>query len=158
MLIREYKGQDEKDLLQLIVYLQDYMKSKEPEILDSGENIGEEFLRNLVSETKGSMGKIYVAEEENEVVGFVSGRVEQSTDEIELIEKKVFYISNLVVLPKFQKHGIGKALLAKVEDYAKSLNLKLIQINVLVKNEIAYKTYKNAGFRDYEMVLLKKSF
>ena len=156
MNIRKYQSHDKSDLLKLIIYLQNFEQHLEPKIQDSGENIAGNFLSNLLKKTQNEKGIIYVAEQ-NTVIGFITGHIEHGKDKIEFLNKKIFYISNLAVLPDFQKQGIGKALLTKIEAYAKSLGLKLIQINVLNKNKIAYEAYKKMKYRDYEIGLIKET-
>jgi|SRR3989344_2833959 len=151
--IREYQKPDKNELIRLMAFLQDFEHHVEPEFLDKGLEVATELVQILLNDADEKNGKILFAEVNGKIVGFVSGHV---SDEVELKEKKYFYISNLAILPEFQNHGIGKMLLEKIVEYADNLGLKLIEINVLNKNAVAFEIYKKIGFREYEKVLIKE--
>lgn len=46
------------------------------------------------------------------------------------------------------KNGIGKSLMAKVEEWAKSKNIKLIRLNSGGTRTQAHNFYRNIGFSD----------
>jgi len=65
--------------------------------------------------------------------------------------KPVVNIHDLVVSKEFRGNGIGKNLLEKVEEIAKSKNCCKITLEVLSGNEVAKSSYKKFGFSGYEL-------
>jgi GNAT superfamily N-acetyltransferase len=61
------------------------------------------------------------------------------------VEKDVYKLQKLYVLPSEQKTGLGKALLETVETVSKSMGAKKLQLNVNRKN-IAKQFYERNGF------------
>ena len=56
------------------------------------------------------------------------------------------HILNLCVDPDFQCRGYGNQMLAHLLDYASSLGIERIFLEVRPSNEVAIKLYENAGF------------
>jgi GNAT superfamily N-acetyltransferase len=65
------------------------------------------------------------------------------------------YVSDLVVLSSHRGQGYGTALLQKAEEFARQRGMTMLKIQVLVKNQQATSVYLHAGFRPYELALLK---
>lgn len=61
-------------------------------------------------------------------------------------DKKGMHITQFVVSEKYRKYGIGKALLAYMEKYAKKRDCRLLELNVEGENYEAQSFYKNNGF------------
>jgi GNAT superfamily N-acetyltransferase len=66
------------------------------------------------------------------------------------------YISDLVVLPSHRGQGYGAALLQQAEEWARQKGMTMLKIHVLAKNLQAATVYLHAGFRLYELALLKQ--
>ena len=75
--------------------------------------------------------EFYVAEENGLIIGF--GILNQSQSEIEAV-----YVSSEVA-----RRGIGKAILQKLEERARDLNIESVKLDASL-NAIAF--YKNAGY------------
>jgi len=66
-------------------------------------------------------------------------------------KEKVFrarraHLLAIAILPEYQRKGIGKALLASVEDLARQYGGKEIVLMTAVDNETALAFFQNAGF------------
>ena len=57
------------------------------------------------------------------------------------------YITNIAVLPKFRKLGVGVALLSYTESFAKENGLSFITLEVRCSNLAAQSLYKKFGFQ-----------
>ncbi len=57
--------------------------------------------------------------------------------------------------PSHRGQGYGTALLQKAEEFARQRGMTMLKIQVLVKNQQATSVYLHAGFRPYELALLK---
>jgi diamine N-acetyltransferase len=60
------------------------------------------------------------------------------------------YISSLYILPGFQGKGIGTALMAKGEDYARGFGVQEVWLGVMRQNTNALAWYKKIGFHFVE--------
>ncbi|WP_034439925.1 GNAT family N-acetyltransferase [Clostridium ihumii] len=84
---------------------------------------------------------IYVAEEENEtIVGFISGGYEKKDTEIKNAEIYGFY-----VLKDYQNNGIGKMLFKKILESFNKLNLQSVSLWALNDNYGGRKFYESNG-------------
>lgn len=67
---------------------------------------------------------VFVAEYKKKVIGFIHAQIYDV-----LYYESMVNILGLAVDSKFTKNGIGKSLMAKAEEWAKSKNIKLIRLN-----------------------------
>lgn len=91
-----------------------------------------EFENSLI----GPNHKLFVAEIGCEIVGFVLVEI---TDEIN--------VENIVVDKNYRNYGIGTKLLDYVCEFAKSLNIGMVSLEVSANNITAYLLYKKYGFK-----------
>lgn len=64
---------------------------------------------------------------------------------------KIIILYDLYVKEEFRKHGIGKKLMAKSEEYAKSIGAKGIELSTAKDNLSAQSLYEKIGYiRDNE--------
>ena len=151
MLIRPL-GADEID--KLLVLWKEFMN--DPSAIDGliptdDENTGKmkEFVSKLVAEEPK---QVLVAEEGGDLVCYL---IFQREAKMALRATRQWsYISDLYVVPRLRGRGIGRALLKKCLDELESLGVSHVRLNVWSKNHRAKRLYKEAGFRDY-MVLME---
>ena len=67
-------------------------------------------------------------------------------------------VEHLLVNPKFQGRGIGKELMAFIDDYVmkKKKKLKELRLSVRVDNEKAQGLYEKVGFKKHAYTMRKK--
>lgn len=152
-IIREYRPEDTPYVHACFVELQDFLHRLEPNILE-GHAAGKYFDFMLARCTE-TAGKVFVAEVDSQVVGFVCvfGKVPYEEFDEEPIEYA--FISDLVVLPAYRSQGIGQLLLQAAEAYAQAQGATSLELEVLVKNESAVRLYNRYGFRGYHYLLKK---
>lgn len=103
-------------------------------------------------------GKIYLAMQDNKVIGLVIGIVDEK-DEIDLITNdcaKTGSVIELIVSKESRGTGIGKALLNKMEMYFGSIGCKRINIEVFGPNKNAYDFYSKNGYTDRDYIVSKR--
>ncbi len=83
---------------------------------------------------------IFVAEEDGQIVGYVSTRVDTAA--------KVGSIPNFAVLPAYQQRGIGRKLLERAVAYLAAEGMHYARIETLAQNEIGAHFYPNFGFQE----------
>lgn len=114
------------------------------------------YINLLLERCSGASGRILVAEIGQTIVGLaaVMARVIPNNPEEE--QTPYAYISDLVVLPDYRGRGVGHALLEQAETYVRSAGATILRINALAKNEDAARLYRNFGFTDYRVQLIKR--
>lgn len=154
IVIREYREEDEGDFRQSIIDLQNYERAFDVEML-SGEEAVEGWFHHVLEENKNKYGRIYVAEVDGRVAGFISLRVEFKGEEILLPNVKSVFVSDFIVKPEFRGRGVGKLLIAKADEYAKERNISYVKLSVFSENS-AKEVYKKLGFRDECVTMIKE--
>lgn len=97
---------------------------------------------------------VFVAEEENLIVGFISGFLKALYPWFRT--KSVGHISYLVVDKNFQQRGIGKLLESATISWFKSKNTAYAELYVDEKNIIAHKAWSAYEFLPFKKFLRKK--
>src|SRR5713226_6382706 len=126
MHIREYRPEDQERIKQCIIELQDFERSLEPDCVE-GITIVTRYFHDLLDACREKNGRIFVAEVNGEVVGFVSVRIETDWDTYLSSITEHGYISDIVLLPAYRSQGIGRALLQKAEEYARAQGIELLK-------------------------------
>ncbi len=86
--------------------------------------------------------KIFVAVEDNKIVGYGYGDFakETNTRSFAKANDKFFELEEMYVLPEFRNLGVGQKLFKKIEMYAKQNGAKTLRLNAVSKN---YKSLLN---------------
>jgi GNAT superfamily N-acetyltransferase len=135
--------------------MQDFERSVEP-MLPAGIDMADSYIELLLKRCSGTSGRVFVAEADRTVVGFVGVIARVDPDEPDEEATPYTYISDLVVLPAYRRRGIGSALLRRAEAYARERGMTLLRINVLAKNQVPGQLYRTFGFSDYRVQLCKR--
>jgi GNAT superfamily N-acetyltransferase len=154
VIVRAYRSGDQDRVKQCIIELQDFERVLEPDRVE-GERVAERNFQELQEEHNQNTGKMFVAEIEEEVVGFINIRFEHESQTYLSSLVDYAYISDLVVLQAHRGRGIGTILLQQAEDFARQHGATDLKIQVLARNQQATDVYLRAGFRPYEITLLK---
>lgn len=147
--MRNYESKDLQDLERFVVGLQDYENQLEFDRIP-GNQVAKKYVGELLV-----TAKIFILEVNQKTVGFSAGYVSRD-DEIISTINKFMYLSDIYIEPKYRNQDLSKYLFEKVEEYARSLNLKYIKLNVLFKNEVMRNVVNKIGFREHELVYLKQ--
>ena len=154
VLIREYDPTaDYPALRACFVELQAWEQSFEPG-LPAPEEAADPYLAEVFRNCAESSGRIFLAEANGIVVGFVCvlAKVLPSADDG--IDPYA-YISDLVVLAAHRGRGVGRQLMVRAESFAREFGAKQLKVGVLVRNEATHIFYRAGGFRDYTVQLVK---
>ncbi len=106
MIIREYKTEDFNDVSERMVSLQNFEKSLEQD-RKYGEEMIDDYMKTLFHEVNDKAGKIFIADVDNKVVGFIV--CWKYTNEINI--EPYLYISDLEVNENYRNNGIGNKLI-----------------------------------------------
>jgi len=148
MIIRDYQGSDAPALRQCVVVLQESERAIDPRLLP-GEVIADGYCERIHARCRDTAGRIFVAEENSVVVGFVTVLAREPFTELDDPPGHYAFITDLVVLEPYRSRGIGRLLLEKAEGYAKQMGAKELRIGVLVNNGPARRLYLDVGFQPH---------
>ncbi len=153
--IREYAPRDRQAILDCIAELQDYEKTLEDDRLP-GPAIAEKHLAYLLGQCDVKMGRILVGLVEDRLMGYVCAWLETDFGEHFVPSGLTGYISDLVVQPELRGGGLGRALLEAAERYLRDRGATSLSLYTLARNSRARGFYSAAGYRDYEIVMIKQ--
>jgi len=86
---------------------------------------------------------IYVAIQNSVIIGWIQISIRSAIESGELPE-----ITGLVVDESFRGNGVGKKLVAKAEEWAKSLGYKSIKVRTNILRTETHLFYKKIGFEE----------
>src|SRR5262249_50396713 len=119
-------------------------------------SVAEEFYDVLSARVHEHNGCIFVAENEtNLVVGWAVAHEEKNEVYVVEDERRFAYISELYVVEEARGRGIGRALIATCEDWARRQNFRVMMIAALEGNRRAFNLYRNGGYLPYTTYLRK---
>jgi ribosomal protein S18 acetylase RimI-like enzyme len=152
--IREYGPLDRQAILDLISELQEYERILEDDRLP-GPLIAEEHLAYLLRQCEEKTGRILASLVEDRLTGYVCGWLETDFGEHLVPSGLTGYISDLVVRPELRGGGLGRELLEAAERYLLDRGATSLSLYTLARNSRARAFYASAGYRDYEIVMIK---
>jgi len=154
-LIREYRPEDADRTRACIIELQDFCKQIDPQI-GAGNAVVDKYFAYLLKQCAETEGKIYLAESDHQVIGMVCvfARVQSVAADEE--DYEYAHISDLVVLADKRNQGIGRSLLKRAEEHARSKGAKILRIGTQAGNAIARDLYLGYGFKEKAVMMQKE--
>jgi GNAT superfamily N-acetyltransferase len=120
------------------------------------DGVAEEFYASITQRVTQKNGRILIAESaEGRALGWAAACEEEADVYVHADERVYAYIAELYVVEDMRGKGIGRALIAGCENWARERGFKLIMIGVLAKNARAHAIYRGSGFDDYATLLRK---
>ena len=153
--IRTVRLPDDKPaILSFIDGMQHFEHALEPD-RRVDPTVAEEFLADISARVTERSGAMLIAEDGGSAAGWAV--VYRETNEIYVAseERDFAFISELYVAENVRGRGIGKALIAACEEWARVRKLSVIMIGVLGGNAQADAIYREAGYRTYYVQLRK---
>ena len=158
MKIIEYEEKYVNSVKNLLEELQEYIVSIDPyhfNILK--DDYKEKIFIKDVEEIKNNKGKIYLAQEKNQIVGLIIGVIREPIIEFDYERlNNMGKVIELIVTKKIRSKGIGYKLLSKMEEYFKNENCHTINIDVFGYNDIGKNFYLKNGYHTRMMTVSKK--
>ncbi len=158
MEIVEYAPQYAESVKDLLAELQAYIAEADTEkrnILT--DDFRDKYFEKTMREVNGCNGKIFLAAENNSVIGLAVGIVESEETETYCFRApKRGRITELAVTKNARNSGIGKALLHEAEAYLRALGCKELLLEVLADNTQACAFYKTKGYCLRTLEMMKK--
>ena len=163
-MIREMDIKDREDIDRMQFELQKYFSKidRTHESLPYKDiDDAHRYMQKMLDDVENMNGKVFVAEKNNQVVGFIQGVIiehKKGDDEkydLSHNPSRDGWIGLLFVKPEHRSSGVGRELLDKMKNYFKSKECTSVRLLVLSDNTHAVSVYKKNGFlcHDLEMVL-----
>jgi len=153
-LIRDYDpARDYPALHACFVELQAWERQFEPS-MPAPQNAADPYLADMLARCEASGGRVLLAEQGAEVAGFICLMAEVGPDFDDSLEP-YSYISDLIVRAAFRGQGIGPRLIEAAEALARTAGTKRLKVGVLIANTGAHDLYRQCGFRDVAVSLVK---
>ncbi len=148
--LREYKPEDRPVLEAHIVEFQEHERKKEPEY-SPGVEIAPAYVDFLLSKCENEKGKILLAEEDGQVIGYTCFCDEAKA----LTLKNDCLITDVYLAPAHRGRGIGRTFLEAAERFARERGHTRMSLNVLARNPEGQAMYRKCGFRDFEVTMIR---
>ena len=143
----------------LLVELQNFIISIDKYNLNLiSKDYRKKYFEYMLEDCKNSQGKVFVAVQDNNVVGMVAGYVQKYDyrDSLDYACPKKGIVSELIVSKNCRANGVGTTLLKHIEKYFKSIDCKFVQLDVFSYNENAKKFYYHNNYEKRVETLFKK--
>lgn len=151
MKVREFKKNDFKNLLNLIVEFEfDKQISFENNKI-SREKIHKTNKKNLTEFIKDKTFKYFVCEEEDNLMGYIFLNYDKNLNE--------GFINEVYVLPNKRRNGYAKKLVERGMEWLNKNKCNTIDLTVNLKNKSAISLYENLGFEKHQdnYITMRKS-
>ena len=134
--IKEYESKYANQLSTIIIRNLLEINSKDYGI-DKAKEMAKDFNAKKLNEILNNREKVYVALNDNEVVG--TAGIDKS-----FYADDEYWILTVFVKPEEHGHNVGRSLIQKIEEYAKQLPIKKLVIPASIT---AHKFYYKLGYR-----------
>jgi ribosomal protein S18 acetylase RimI-like enzyme len=155
LLIREYRQDDAAAVRRCVVELQEHERTIDP-TLRSGDAMADDHRENLLARCAQSNGRVFVAQLDGAVVGFVCVLAAEAFTALDEPPGTYGLVTDLAVLAEHRGRGIGRQLLQRAEAFARSAGASQVRIGVLSQNVAARRLYLESGFVPHLEVLRKR--
>ena len=108
---------------------------------------------NSIKSTLGKLSNIYLAYDNNKIVGFAAGIIRLSP--AYLGNKKIGYLSHLFILPDYRRTGAGESLSQQLDNWFKEKNVDLVEVEVIVDNTNSINFFNKMGYKEDIIKLTK---
>lgn len=154
-LIREYEVEDAQQVEDCLGELMDFCKQIDA-LSANGKAAAGKYLQHLLEQCAETDGRIFVAENDNNVIGMVCIFGKMLSNALDEEAYTYAYVSDLVVLAAYRHRGLGRTLLKRAEEHARSQGARLLKIGVHAPNRVARDLYISDGFQERIVILQKE--
>lgn len=94
-----------------------------------------------------------IAEDAGKAVGWAFAHDEKAELFVVEPERRHGFLAELYVTPEVRGKGLGRALIAGCEAWARERGHRLLTVGVLAKNPSAIRAYEGAGYAPYVIIM-----
>lgn len=130
--------------------LYECMAALQPDNFRPGKQ-SETFIRSTIEDEKGDV--LVARDLAGEVVGFALVHCQNTPEYPSFVPRRYTHLLDIVVTKACRGQGVGKALLAEVERWAREKSSEFVELGVLSENLPAIKAYESYGFMERRKVM-----
>lgn len=154
-----YTPEDATDVKNAIGQLHDHVVALDPigRLRHAPGYVDHEF-GNLLDVVARQQGRILVAKNgAGRFLGCVAGFVTRQSEEnlLSVVPTKLGVISDVYVIPDSRGHGVGEAMMQRMESYLRDAGCDSVWITIVAFNKGAASFYGKLGYHEREVGLLK---
>ena len=145
IVIKAAQKENIEDILRLLVQVNQVHADGRPDLFKAG---GTKYTHKSLEEKLAKEDEIiFVAMEDNEVVGYIFCVFEKTEDTVNTYGKKTLYIDDLCVDQNHRRKGIGQSLYAHTKNFAKYNGFDRVTLHVWECNPKARMFYESLGMK-----------
>lgn len=153
-IIRRMVESDREAVLRLLRELNDHEAGLSHDRA-TGPETAAACLADDAEKARATDGAQFVADIEGRVVGYLALQLGRAGPYVHEHWRDHVHIENIVVASSHRKAGIGQALLAEAERFARVSGRNVVLLGVLPRNDIALAAYRRAGFAELSIEMVK---
>lgn len=147
--------QDIPKIVEIGKILMEEHYTRDPDYYQLESNFDSEFSYWVRNQLNSQFQFILLAVDDTEnISGFISGFIKSLFPWFKI--KSVGHISYLMVLPQYQKQGIGKILEQEAVNWFKSKNMDFVELYVNEDNPVGCHAWEKFGFKPFKKFLRKR--
>lgn len=123
-------------------------KETQDEYWDFGTLSEDSISKHIQIFVDNSEKKIFIAKDNDRIVGFIAGEIIQCHLPISSVNK-VGYVSGAFVLPEYRGRGVIKTLESLLTEYFKACGLRFVELNFISKNILAKNSWERLGYKTF---------
>lgn len=143
---------DEPAILSFIIGLQDYEATFEPD-RRRDPDFAVEHWRDLQHRCAEKHGIMLIAEDGGKPVGWAFAHDEKAEVFVVEPDRTHGFLAELFLLPQARGKGLGRALIAGCEAWARERGHRLLTVGVLAQNPTAIRAYEGSGYAPYVTIM-----
>lgn len=150
--IRDAKEEDWIKIERMMVDLRRFESQYDPTYSVDDKTV--EFMGTWAkSELDRKTGVTVVAEEDDVLIGFACGWIEEKPVHL-YTEGRIGYFSHLFVTENFRGKGVGRMLAETILDFFRRNRIRFVTVETHVDNTASQELYKDLGFKEIMVNLL----
>ena len=157
--VRPYDQSDKDDVIFCLENLSDYLSPLDPfKKIRRLPPWGRKYMNWLLDKVKKQDGAIFVAQDENRIIGCIIVVVVKISklDQLSFAVSQMGRILELFIYEKYRRRGAGRLLMNKAEEYLRMKKCEFIRIEVFEPNTRAHTFYQSLGYADRLRDMIKQ--
>lgn len=144
-LIREATDADAESMVSVMLEIQEQHVAAMPQVFRPIESDAE--LATLIrAQINQDRCRVFVAERDDAIVGFVFARIGESPSLPVFVPRRFVEIDTIVVAKRAHRHGVGRALMERAQQWGKEQGANQAQLTVYEFNRGAIEFYETLGY------------
>lgn len=157
--IRPYNQTDKDAVILCLENLSDYLSPLDPfKKIRRLPPWGKKYMNWLLDRVKKQDGAIFVAQDDDQVIGMIAVVVVKMTklDQLSFAAAHMGRVLEIFVHDSYRHHGVRKLLMKYAENHLREKQCEFVRIEVFEPNTDAHSFYKSLGYTDRLRDMIKQ--